>query len=202
IMTDITIAQAIGTLGCSFAAGGVMTISIMGIPSLALPARHPPGATLPAGERPGTPVAHLTHQWLAVYERGKRIYPAISIVASLANGYLAWALRGTPAPASIGQSWTSLYVTAAVATLGILPWTVAVMKSTNDRLRVHATRDDAALAEGTQGMVFSTTEKARRAKEDDEVPGLLWKWAELNFYRSLFPLVGAAIGFCGAVWMK
>jgi hypothetical protein len=179
-----------------------MALSIMDIPNLALPARRPPGAIIPTHEVPGTPIAHLTHQWLDVYERGKRIFPPIAIVASLANGYLAWILRDTPAPATASLSWTSLYVTAIVVTLGMVPWTLTAMKSTNDRLRAHATRDDKALAEGTEGMVLGASEKSRRAKEDDEVPGLMWKWAELNFCRSLFPLTGAVIGFCGVVWMK
>ncbi|CEJ54251.1 hypothetical protein PMG11_00571 [Penicillium brasilianum] len=201
-MTDMIIAQAIGTLGCSFTAGGVMTLSIMDIPNLALPARRPPGATIPCNEIPGTPIAHLTHQWLDVYERGKNIFPPIAIVASLANGYLAWTLRDMPVPTRTGQSWTSFYVTAVVVTLSMVPWTLTAMKSTNDRLRAHATRDDAAVAEGTEGMVVSAAEKVRRTKEDDEVPMLLWRWAELNFCRSLFPLAGAAMGFCGVVWMK
>lgn len=184
--------------------GGIMSLSIMNIPNLVLPARAPPGATIPPPEVPGTPIPHLTHQFVDVYERGKGIFPPLAIVASLANGYLAWVLRDTPTPAPTvtGQSWTSFYVTAIVVTLGMVPWTLTAMKSTNDRLRAHASRDDAALAEGLEGMVLSAAEKARRAKEDDRVPGLLWNWAKLNFCRSLFPLTGAAIGFCGVVWMK
>lgn len=179
-----------------------MTLSIMNIPNLVLPARRPPGATIPTNDAPGTPTPHITHQWLDVYERGKRIFPPIAIVSSLANGYLAWVLRDTPAPTATGQSWTSFYVTAIVVTLGLVPWTLTAMKDTNDRLRAHATRDDKAMAEGTEGMVLSAAEKFRRAKQDDEVPGLLWKWAELNFCRALFPLTGATIGVCGVVWMK
>lgn len=172
-----------------------MSLSIMDIPNLALPARRPPGAIIPTDELPGTPIAHLTHQWLDVYERGKRIFPPIATVASLANGYLAWTLRDRPGPTVTSQSWTSFYITTIVVTLGMVPWTLTAMKSTNDRLRAHATRDDKALAEGTEGMVLS-------AAEDDEVPGLMWRWAELNFCRSLFPLAGAVIGFCGIMWMK
>lgn len=179
-----------------------MSLSIMDIPNLALPARRSPGAINPFHEVPGTPIAHLTHQWLDVYERGMRIFPPIATVASLANGYLAWTLRDTPAPTPTSQSWTSLYATAIVVTLGMVPWTLTAMKSTNDRLGAHATRDDKALAEGTEGMVLSAAEKFRRAKRDDEVLGLLWKWADLNFCRSLFPLTGSVIGFCGIVWMK
>lgn len=182
----------------------MMCLSTMTIPNLALPARRHPGATIPAREVPGTPIPHLTHQFADVYERGKGIYPRLAVAASLANGYLAWALRDAPSltTSPTGQSWTSFYVTTIVVTLGMVPWTLTAMKRTNDRLRAHAARDDAALAEGTKGMVLSETERARREKEDDEVPGLLWNWARLNICRSLFPLTGAVIGFCGVVWMK
>lgn len=219
-MTDIAIAQAIGTLGCGITAGetaspskqpqckltppsgGVMSLSILTIPALALPARRPPSATIPARQVPGTPVAHLTHQWLDVYERGKRLFPPLAIVASVANGYLAWALRDTPAPDAVGCSWTGIYLTAVITTLGMVPWTLTVMKSTNGRLRAHATRDDAALSEGTKSMVVSEQEKAKRAREDGDVSALLSKWAELNLYRAAFPFLGACIAFCGVAWMK
>lgn len=179
-----------------------MTLSVIAIPVLGLPARQSPSAILPSHQVPGTPTPHLTRQWLDVYERGIGLYPPIAIAASLANGYLAWALRDTPAPAGLGCSWTGVYTTAIVTTLSMVPWTLTAMKSTNGRLRAHATRDDAALAEGTEGMVVSEQEKAKRTREDDEVPALLGKWAELNLCRAVFPFLGAVIGFCGVVWMK
>lgn len=179
-----------------------MSVSIITIPALALPARQPASATLAAHQKPGTPIPHLTHQWLDVYERGRSIYPSLAIVASLANGYLVWALRDTPAPDALGCSWMGIYVTAILTTLGIVPWTLTVMKSTNGRLTAHATRDDAALSEGMEGMVVSEQEKAKRASEDEDVPGLLRKWAEMNVYRSMFPFLGACIGFWGVFWTK
>lgn len=179
-----------------------MSLSIMTIPALALPTRKPPSATISAKQVPGTPVAHLTHQWLDVYERGKRTFPSLALVASLANGYLAWALRDRPASNCIGGSWTGLYVTAVFTTLGMVPWTLTVMKDTNARLTAHATRDDAALEDGTKGMVVSEQEKANRLKDDEDVPGLLGKWADLNLCRAVFPFVGACIGFVGAVSLQ
>lgn len=179
-----------------------MSLSILSIPALVLPARQPPSATIPARQVPGTPAAHLSHQWLDVYERGKRLFPALAIVASSANAYLAWRLRNTPAPDAVSCSWAGIYLTAIITTLGMVPWTLTAMKSTNGRLRAHATRDDASLSEGTKSMVVSEQEKAKRAREDGDVPALLWKWAELNLYRGMFPLLGACIGFCGVAWMK
>ncbi|KAJ5085850.1 hypothetical protein N7532_010621 [Penicillium argentinense] len=145
---DIIIAQLIGTLGCGVTAGGIMCLSTVAIPTLSLPARHPPSATAHEHHVPATPVAHLSHQWLDVYERGKSIFPPIALVASAANAYLAWKLRDAPVPYTLGCSWSSLYATAIVTTLGIIPWTMTAMKGTNGQLRAHAVRDDAAIAEG------------------------------------------------------
>ncbi|KAJ5654404.1 hypothetical protein N7490_001407 [Penicillium lividum] len=198
--TDIFVAQMIGTLGCGVAAGGVMTLSILTVPGLTLPARQPASVTIPSQQVPGTPVPHLTHQWLDTYERGKMTFPAISVVSSVANGYLAWALRNTAVPESgiVGGSWTGCYMTAIVATMGLAVWTLTAMKKTNARLTAIATRDDAAAAEGIKGMVMGEQEKVKRAKEDAEVPELFRKWSKLNFLRALFPLTGAIIGLYGA----
>jgi len=111
-------------------------------------------------------------------------------------------MRDAPAPTAVNCTWSGIYGTAAVLTLGIIPWTLIVMWDTNKKLAAHATRDDAALAEGTKGMVVSEQEKAKRAGEDEDVPALIKKWGELNFFRSLFVVGGAVIGFCGVVWMK
>ena len=174
----------------------------MNVPTLLVPARQPSSAVLAAQPVPGTPIPHLTHQWLDLYERGKILFPSLALVASLANAYLAWTLRNVPTRTSVGYCWSTLYVTAIVTTMSIVPWTLLVMTNTNKQLRSHATRDDAALAEGIKGMVMSEEEKAKRAREDANVPALLQRWSKMNFCRGLFPFVGAVIGFCGAAWMK
>lgn len=178
-----------------------MCLSVVTIPALSLPPRQSPSATLPEHQVPMTPVTHLSHQWLDVYERGKSIFPPIAIVASIANAYLAWRLRHALVDAVVGCSWSCLYITTIGVTLGIIPWTLTAMKKTNDQLRAHAVRDDAAIAEGNGEIVVSAKEMAMRAKQDELVPGLLQDWAWLNLCRAAFPLVGGAIGFMGAVWM-
>ncbi|KAJ5219133.1 uncharacterized protein N7498_001232 [Penicillium cinerascens] len=198
-MTDIVVAQMIGTLGCGYVAGGMMGLSLVTIPVLVIPARHP---STGARKTSGTSAAHLSHQWLNAYNRGLSIYPPTAAVSSLANAYLAWVLRDAPAPTAVNYSWGSIYATAAVITMGIMPWTFLVMWPTNTKLMAHAARDDAALAEGTKGMVVNEQEKAKRARDDQDVPALVEKWGELNFYRSLFVVAGAVIGFCGVVWME
>lgn len=170
-----------------------MTLSTIAIPNLMLPARQPPSTILPLHE-PGTPIPHLAHQWLDLYERGKNRFPVIALVASAANGYLAWVLRDTPAPDSVLMccGWTGCYTTAVAVTMGMVVWTLTAMKGTNVRLTVIATRDDTMVAKGTKGMIM----------DDSEVPALLKRWANLNLIRAAFPLAGAAIGIFGIVLMK
>lgn len=174
------------------------TLSVICVPNLALPARQPASTTTPSRQVPGTPVAHLSHQWLDLYDRGKVTFPGIAVTASIAHGYIAWALRHTPGPGLLGRSWSRYYLAAIAITMGIVPYTVVVMAKTNNALKAHATRDDTSAAEGTKGMVVSEQEKAQRAKQDGEVPGLLQKWAALNLTRAVLPLVGAALGFYAA----
>ena len=83
--------------------------------------------------------------------------------------------------------------------MSIAPFTIMVMGETNTKLKAHATRDDAAVAEGTESMVVSPQEKAKRAREDVEVLRLLQHWSQLNLIRAALPLVGASIGFYAAV---
>jgi Domain of unknown function (DUF1772) len=78
-------------------------------------------------------------------------------------------------------------------TLGVVPWTLAVMAPTNRRLQAHATRDDGVAKTGV-----SVEEEAHRQRADGEVPGLLRRWTGLNAIRGLFPLLGAALGAAAA----
>ncbi|KAJ5629201.1 hypothetical protein N7528_002858 [Penicillium herquei] len=201
--TDIIVAQIIGTLGCGVAAGGIMTLSAICIPNLAIPARQPVSTTIPS-YKPGTPIPHLAHQWLDLFNRGKTTFPAIAVSASIANGYLAWVFRDTPAPDSalMGWGWSGCYATAIASTMGMVVWTVTMMKSTNDRLTEIATREDAAVAEGTKGIVVGAHEQVKRENEESEVPALLKTWADLNLCRAVFPLIGAVLGIYSIVLMK
>ncbi|KAJ5894109.1 hypothetical protein N7495_005800 [Penicillium taxi] len=195
--TDIIIAQLIGTLGCGIAAGGIGTLSLICIPGLTLPARSSsPGHS---NSLPETPIPHLAHQWLDSYDRGNKIFPGICTISSFANGYLAWALKDVPAPGIICGSWTSLYIAAVALNMGIVVFTLLVMKGTNDRLRDIAERNDAAK---DKEVALSDREKAQRAEEEKQVPVLLQKWTGLNICRAAFPFAGAVVSFYGSVWLK
>lgn len=57
------------------------------------------------------------------------------------------------------------YVTAALATGGIVPFTLIIMMPTNKRLEARARRDDDVKAEGSAGMTIIDQERAKRERE-------------------------------------
>lgn len=173
--------------------------SVMLIPTLILPARHPSSRAAPTNTRPGTPTAHLSHQWLNAHNVGHRIFPSLAVTASLANGYLAWALRDAPASTVVGGSWTKFYAAAVVLTMGIAPWSAIIIEPLVNRLESHATRDDAVGAE--KDVVRSEQDQARRAEDDEQVPAWIQKWSTLNLARAVFPLLGAVMSVYGALYV-
>lgn len=72
------------------------------------------------------------------------------------------------------RSKTKLYVLAALAVSGVIPFTALVMSSTNSAL--------AALATGS----------TRAA--DSEIMELLNRWIRMNYVRSCLPLLGSVLG--------
>lgn len=75
----------------------------------------------------------------------------------------------------------ALYGLAAVLTMGIAPFTVAVMGRTNGRLIELATRGEERKKEGEE-------------EERKEVGELLGRWKVLNGVRSLLPFLGGVAG--------
>jgi hypothetical protein len=132
---------------------------------------------------------------------GKRIFPSIIASSALAFTYVAYVLRSRP------DKFSRLYLAAAAVSMAIVPYTLGVMMPTNRRLESHAKRgimaatyESAAAAEGKEGILHITEEeKAKMEKEDDEIPGLMMKWAWMNVVRGFFPLLGAAIGATAAL---
>lgn len=103
-----------------------------------------------------------------MFSRGKAQNPPIAAVTAASFSYLAWTLR------SVRGNKAGLYGVAAVMTVGVVPWTLLLMNSTNQRLIAKA--DSATVEKG----------------DEKEVEDLLKKWGTLNGLRSLLPLVGSA----------
>jgi len=77
-----------------------------------------------------------------------------------------------------------LYTAAAILVTAIVPFTIGVMKPTNDKLFRKAD-------------VYSGSSVA--GKEDPEMDQLLKKWATLNAIRSLFPGVASVLGLWAVI---
>lgn len=129
----------------------------------------------------------LALQWKTLYNHGKVQNPPIAAISACSLYYLAYAVRSHSAHYSrfAGESTGAFYAGAAFLTLGIVPWTLVVMTSTNDRI--------AAVAEIEAGN--ETEEKSKGGGlSDEEFDGLLGRWQVLNGIRGVFPLVGGVLG--------
>jgi noranthrone monooxygenase len=115
--------------------------------------------------------SQLLNQWARVYHYGHQVFPAISVTTCLLYAYSALRKR------RLGLRWSAIAL-AGVTTLGMLPFTWIVMRPTIDALF-------AAQIESKAGQVTSW----------DQAMGLVATWALLHTTRSLFPLVGMALGW-------
>jgi hypothetical protein len=115
---------------------------------------------------------HLLRQWVCLYNYGHRLLPAISIATLLIYAYVVFKKW------THGESWIS-YAVAGVLTVGIIPFTLIVMLSTNKLLfRLEN--------EIKTNSKVTTLDNARK---------LVTKWGRMHFMRSFFPLAGALLGF-------
>jgi hypothetical protein len=74
---------------------------------------------------------------------------------------------------------SNLYLTAAGLVVMIAPITGVLVFPVNKKIESYVERDDKLAVEGQQ---------------DEEFPGLLKKWAQINAIRGLFPAMGAVLG--------
>lgn len=121
------------------------------------------------------PSSTIAKQWRRLFEIGKSQAPPIAASVAVSFGYLAWSVRaGAPLFKKTPLSRSALFSTAAIMTVGIVPFTIIFMSGTNDALMKKA----AATSESS----------------GEETADLVEKWATLNRLRSFLPLAGA---FCG-----
>ncbi|BDD59380.1 hypothetical protein MPDQ_003050 [Monascus purpureus] len=165
----IRIAQAVGIISSAFAAGGIFAISTFSIPNLLLPLG--PEITSQATTKTATAASPklIAKQWLQLYNKGKKVMPSIALSAALAYGYLA----------RVDTKATWYYLPAIWSTMGIVPYTLAVMSRVN--------RAIAGYAEGSEKPV-----------PEGDLVRLLKTWGRMNYVRALGPLVGSILGFYAA----
>lgn len=140
-------------------------------------------ALLHAQSEENLPVTNAVRLWRKFYESGKSQNPPIAALTASAFFYLAWSTR----PASklgrqVLSSAPALYSTAAILTLGIVPYTIVTMRGTNNAL-----------------LAKAELETKPSADSSVEIEELVNKWITLNGIRSLLPLAGGVLGIIAAL---
>jgi hypothetical protein len=117
-----------------------------------------------------------------LYEAGKAQNRPIAAATATAFLYLAWAiLSGKYVTGPMAWNISTLYGTASVLTLGIIPFTVIFMRGTNNSLLSKVNMD----AESAD-------------KSGVEIKRLISRWTAMNVIRSTLPLAGSIIGMTAA----
>jgi len=173
IPIGIRITQIVGITISAYLSGYIGSFTFISVPAL-------------AKLSPST----KTQQWATLYRIGASSAPFIAIIPALAFGYLA--LRVPKVPELF--KYTSLdktsifylYTAAAILTPAIAPWTILVMKPTNNRIFGKA-------------EAYGRSSDDVQAKDDPELEGLLKRWMLLNAIRSLFPATAAVLGLWAVV---
>lgn len=131
--------------------------------------------TFPAVLETTTEPRQLLRHWSRIFLNGHIKGPVICLTTASLYAVAAVARFST------GDPWRVL-AAAGLSTIGMVPFTLAVMQSTNSTL-------------------FWLDREARKgnvaARRD--VERLITKWNQLNAIRALFPLAGAALGMLGSL---
>lgn len=115
----------------------------------------------------------LIQQWYRLYEQGHLVAPALSVAT--ATLYLSAA--GSRFVAS--KKWRT-YTAAGILTTIMIPFTLTVMAPTNNELFL--------LERNRETVAMATL---------DHVRYLVTTWGRLHLVRSLFPMIGSALGMMG-----
>lgn len=208
-------AQLIGVSTAFLAAGGIATLSLFDAPLLR---SQPANRSLP-----------MT-RWL--FSRGSHIFPQAAIISSTSFAYLAYnALpSGDRTLSALLRSMMSggragCYISAAILTFGIAPFTTLVMIPTNfaliqkneDKGGARSARSAESGATGGRTAQESVdgkndinqltdlsgpeekTQESSTREEDEEVRQLVARFSHLNSVRAFLMGLGGVVGLIGAL---
>ncbi|KAK0638324.1 Anthrone oxygenase encC [Lasiodiplodia hormozganensis] len=167
--TSILVARAIGIGGAFWLSGNIAALSFISVPAL----------NLAKGDGAAN-AGSLTRLWRYNYELGKAQNPPIAALTAASLSFLAWSSRAAPMP-------LYLYGAAAALTVGIVPYTIATMRITNNKLIKKSEEI------GRQGLSAQVS-----VDEEMEVQELLKRWTWLNGIRSILPALGGIAAFLAA----
>ncbi|KAJ3730550.1 hypothetical protein C8R42DRAFT_10801 [Lentinula raphanica] len=163
------IAIGVGLTGSAWCSGAIIACSILVVPSLI------------DRELPLAAAAHASSIWHHVFNRGKSNLPPSAITSAAAFAYAAYTIPN-PLQLEVIQRSRNLLGVAAALTVAIVPFTLLVMKPTNDALHAKA------------AAVQERSKKGMDTLLDDGTKDLLHRWYTLNFIRGVFPLIATGVG--------
>ncbi|KAK4990619.1 hypothetical protein LTR66_006762 [Elasticomyces elasticus] len=169
----VRVAQIVGVTASAWLSGTIAFASFGVIPALRL-----------------APTQVQAQQWEKVFWIGASTAPPLALMSSLAFGYLAnqaskvsQALSGT---ALAPTTPFYLFTTSAVIIPAIVPYTLFLMKNTNNKLHAKAAKYRNTIA-GEKNI------EAGMPREET-VEGLVSKWYWLNMVRAVMVGSGAVMG--------
>ncbi|ALO60391.1 hypothetical protein CNB02545 [Cryptococcus deneoformans JEC21] len=171
MFSSLRVAQIVGVSGAMWLSGNIATLSLISIPALQRSALED-----------GVSALTLAKQWRQNFEAGKAQNPPVAAVIASAFAYLAWSARsGSAFHKFFPRNATIWYSTAAVLTLGIVPYTILAMTKTNNAL------------------IQASNAKPGEKVDDLEARALTSKWIQLNAVRSCLPLAGGIVALVAAL---
>ncbi|KAJ6172128.1 DUF1772-domain-containing protein [Penicillium chermesinum] len=154
------IARAVAITGAGWLGGNIASLSLIAAPAM-----------VESFQKDNVPSAQVARQW-------KNLTPPLAAAVGSAFLYLAWAVRsGTPLFKQTSISQSALFSAAAALCISIVPYTLVVMKKTNDALAMKG---------------------SSKSESDSDLVGLLQRWGTLNQLRGVFPTAAAICGLVAA----
>jgi hypothetical protein len=120
----------------------------------------------------------LLRQWYFVYNSGHKIGPRLAVTSGLIYWSAAWASRER------GRAF-ALYASSGALTMSMVPFTWLFILDINNAIFAEIEKD-----------------RARNPTDIAHAQHLIAKWRTMNMARTVFPVLGAALGMmtlCGLV---
>lgn len=139
-----------------------------------------------------SPTPLMLQQWLRSYAAGARAMAPTALVTAIAWFYLGIKSPATPmlTGGGLGGKWGrgGWFLAAGALTVGIVPYTLAVMMGTNRRLKAKAD-EFGAMGKGEEVSV----------REVDEAKALVDWWGVLNLGRTVMLVAGSVCGLVASL---
>lgn len=164
----IRIAQTIGLTSSAWLAGQIASFSLFTVPRLL-----------------ESPTPLMLRQWSAMFWAGKSVGMPGGIVTALTYFYLAYATHTSSASSFLSDTTSIRYAVAGILSVGIVPFTLVFLNSTN--VAIFKREEEVSKAEREGKSV-----QARAGEESAQ--DLLRRWGTLNLGRAVVMLGSAVLG--------